>query len=382
MSKKVKVNFYIDARMINNSGIGVYIQKYIKYIIEDDMFKITLIGRKTELDRYFGKMLNWSHIEAKFPIYSISEQLRLPLLIPTCDIFWSPHYNVPLLPIRAHLRLVTIPDVYHLAYYETLSRAQKVYARVVANAAVQWANKVTTISYYSKTEIQRFTGVAADKVEVIHLGLDNELFRPIDDTINCQRVRVRYNLPNQYILFVGNVKPNKNLRRLVDGFAKLLTELPNLNLVITGRQEGFITGDPELFTRIQVDKALSDRIIFTGFVDTNDLPILYSLAKLFVFPSIYEGFGFPPLEAMACGCPVVASNVSSIPEICGKAAHYIDPFDPNDIARGLQIVATNSELRSQLVETGYWQCRRYNWEVSSKKFIQVVKDMMSSYHSW
>lgn len=369
------LHFCADSRMINNSGIGVYIREYIRFILTKDSFRITLIGRKDELDFYFSHFSNWHHIDADFPIYSITEQLKLPLLIPTCDVFWSPHYNVPLLPIRARRHLVTVPDVYHLAYYRTLSMPQKVYAKVVANAAVRRADRITTISMYSKQEILRFTGADAARIDVLYLGLDTTLFQPIRHPAEWKRVKTRYKLPDQYILFVGNVKPNKNLRRLVDGFAKLLTVLPALNLVITGKQEGFITGDPALFARIRADEELARRIVFTGFVDTKDLPVLYSLAHLFAFPSIYEGFGFPPLEAMACGCPVVASNASSIPEICGDAAQYVDPLDADSIARGLRVVATDSDLRQQLIGAGHRQCLRYNWTESSEGFVTLIKEL-------
>lgn len=369
------LHFCADVRMLNNSGIGVYVQRYIQSILRHNEFEVTLIGRKREVDSYFGEYTNWRHIEADFPIYSIKEQLKLPRLIPVCDVFWSPHYNVPMLPIRARRHLVTIPDVYHLAFYHTLSLAQKVYARVVANAATRIADKITTISEYSKQAIERYTGVSGSKIEVLYLGIDTTLFQSVTNLTDQERVKATYKLPDQYVLFVGNVKPNKNLRLLVDGFARLLTELPDLTLVITGKQEGFITGDPALFARIRADKALESRIVFTGFVDTADLPILYSSAYLFAFPSIYEGFGFPPLEAMACGCPVVASNAASIPEICGEAALYVDPIDPVDIARGVQALATDNELRVRLIERGHKQCQQYDWNKSSDRFIKLVDEL-------
>lgn len=371
------IHFCADARMINNSGIGVYIRQYIQFIIAQGSFKVTLLGRQNELNHYFSQFQNWTCIDADFVIYSITEQIRLPLLIPSCDVFWSPHYNIPVLPIRARRHLVTIPDVYHLAYYNTLSYAQKLYARVVVNAAVRKTTKIITISHYSKQEIKRLTGAVDSKIEVVYLGIDNNLFQTVDDEANQRRVKTHYRLPNQYILFVGNVKPNKNLHRLVDAFAKLLTELPNLTLVITGKQEGFITGDPALFARIRADEALSKRIVFTGFVDIDDLPVLYGLAHVFAFPSIYEGFGFPPLEAMACGCPVVASNAASIPEICGNAACYVDPFDSEDIARGLREVTTDDALRQKLIDAGYKQSLQYDWNKSSKHFVEVVEELAS-----
>lgn len=361
--------------MIRNSGIGVCINNYISSLIKSKKFEVTLVGKREEVNYFFENSGEWNYVRGNFPIYSIQEQIQLPIIIPACDIFWSPHYNIPLLPIRAKKRLTTIHDIFHLAHSETLTVAQRFYARLLTNQAVHRSNRILTVSHFSAQEIIRYTQVDATKIKVVLSGIDKKLFRQINDSHSHQRMESKYGIHGQYILFVGNVKPNKNLRRLVDGFAKLLTELPDLKLVITGKQEGFITGDPALFDRIRADEALASRIIFTGFVDTEDLPVLYSLAHLFAFPSIYEGFGFPPLEAMACGCPVVASNASSIPEICGEAACYVDPLDADDIARGLRAVATDRALRNQLIDAGHRQCLRYDWNESSERFVALIDQL-------
>lgn len=369
-----KRHFCADARMINNSGIGVYIHHYLRYILASDRFRVTLLGRKAELDSYFGTFANWQFIEADFPIYSVTEQLRLPRLIPACDLFWSPHYNIPLLPIRAKRHIVTIPDVYHLAFYNTLSMAQKLYARVVVNEATRQADRLTTISQYSKEEIVRFTGVRASKIDVVHLGVDTTLFQPVTDPDRRQRVQTQYKLPAHYLLFVGNVKPNKNLRRLVEAFATLMTDHPDLYLVITGKKEGFITGDPGLFERIEGNPELARRVSFTGYVSFDDLPVLYSLASLFVFPSIYEGFGFPPLEAMACGCAVVASNATSIPEVCGDAVEYIDPHSIESMGQGIRRMLSNPDYRQDLIGKGFIQYRKYDWQQSAETFVNLLTE--------
>lgn len=361
--------------MIRNSGIGVYIVNCIKCLIQTQRFNITLIGKEDEVDYPLDKHEGWNYIKGDFPIYSIQEQIKLPIMIPPCDIFWSPHYNVPLLPIRARKRLVTIHDIFHLAHATTLTPAQRLYAWLLTNQAVRRSDCVITVSHFSAQEITHHTGIDINSVKVILSGIDKNQFHPITDLRSPQRIGRKYGVSGRYILFVGNVKPNKNLRRLVDGFARILADLPDLTLVITGKQEGFITGDPTLFARIQADEALAKRIVFTGFVDTEDLPILYSLAHVFAFPSIYEGFGFPPLEAMSCGCPVVASNAASIPEICGDAALYVDPFDPEDIARGLREVATDNALRKKLIDAGHQQSLRYDWNKSSERFVEVIEEL-------
>ncbi|WP_374758086.1 glycosyltransferase family 4 protein [Fibrella forsythiae] len=361
--------------MIHNSGIGVYIRHYLNYLLSKEAFVVTLLGRRKELTEAFGQFSNWKYVEADFPIYSIQEQIKLPLLIPSCDIFWSPHYNIPMLPIRANKRLVTVPDVFHIAHLETLTTAQKLYASTVTRAAVRLSDRIITISDFSAREITRLTGVLANKVVTIPLGLDRNLFKRVDDGLVRDRVRRKYQLPKQYILFVGNVKPNKNLQQLVEGFARLLTKLPDYYLLIVGKKDGFITGDKRLIDRIDTDPALAKKVSFSGYVDLVDLPVLYSMADVFAFPSIYEGFGFPPLEAMACGCPVVASNRSSIPEVCGTAAYYIDPVDAEDMEKGLWNVLTDETLRQRLIASGQAHVNQFDWGQSQQRFAAEIEKL-------
>ena len=364
--------------MINNSGIGVYIREYIIALLEDDFIALTIIGRYTDLEPIYNQFSierRCNHIEADIPIYSVKEQIILPKLIPSCDVFWSPHYNIPILPIRAKKRLVTIPDVFHLAHLKLLSIAQKAYAKIVTNTAVLWSNKILTISNFSKKEIIRLTNVDANKIETIHLGINLNHFTHIKDVIRREEVRVMYNLPERFVLFVGNVKPNKNLRLLVEAFSQLTGKMDSVKLLIAGKKDGFITGDPTLFERIQKDIFLRERVLFSGFVEDEHLPVMYSMANVFAFPSLYEGFGFPPLEAMACRCPVVASDAGSIPEICGDAPIYIDPHNPTDLANGIKKIILNQNFREKLIEDGLKQVEQYNWQESKRKFVQEVKKL-------
>jgi glycosyltransferase involved in cell wall biosynthesis len=366
----------IDARMINNSGIGVYINNYIRYFLEKTPYHVILLGKNIELNKYFGNYTNWEYIEADFPIYSFSEQIKLPLIIPECDVFWSPHYNIPLLPIKAKKRIVTIPDTFHLAYKHLFSIHKQWYAQLVMNQAVKLADQVITISNYSRQEIIRYTGCPLDHIITIYLGIDNELFQPTSDAIRLEQVKKRYDIPDRFILFVGNVKPNKNLSTLVKSLLLVVSHQPDIYLVIVGKKEGFLNGDSELFDIISQNAILLKHIIFTNYVAFEDLPVLYSLATVFAFPSFYEGFGFPPLEAMACDCPVVASDAASIPEICGDAVYYVSPEKPESMAKGLIEVLNNQQERLDLVKRGRNQFLRYNWGVSAYKFEQVVSSLM------
>jgi glycosyltransferase involved in cell wall biosynthesis len=364
----------IDARMLNNSGIGVYIKNYIKFILYTQKYNLILLGNRKEIQDYFVGEDRFKIIEFNAPIYSIKEQLQLPLIIPKCDIFWSPHYNIPVMPIRAKKRLVTIPDAAHLALSKVFefSLIKRYYAKIVFKAAAYLSDHITTISYFSKEEIIKYTKVKAEKISVIHLGIDNTLFRKIDNNQDKTILKNKYNLPDKYILFVGNVKPHKNLKGLILAFKHAENKLKDYKILIVGKKEGFITGDKEVFSLIEKSE-LIDKITFTGYVSTEDLPLIYNFADIFVFPSIYEGFGFPPLEAMACGCPVVTTKKASMPEICEDAVKYVEIENTESLSSSIIEVAENESLRNSLINKGYVQYKKFTWEASGKEFTNILE---------
>jgi len=356
----------IDFRMHNASGIGTYIRSIVPYLL--DGFKVILLVNSDEIQKY-----SWSNkveiIECNARIYSIKEQFELARKIPRCDIFWSPHYNIPLLPIRARKRMVTIHDVFHLAFYDTLTLKQKIYAKLVINQAVRRSNKVLTVSKFSADEIKKYTKTSK-KIEVIYNAVDFNKFKVINDKSRLNSVKAKYKLPEDFLLFVGNVKPHKNLKNLL----LAITDI-DVNLVIVGKKDGFITGDKNIWNIIKSNN-LENRVFFTGYVEDEDIPVIYNLAKAFVFPSLYEGFGLPPLEAQACGCPVIVSNVASLPEVCGDSALYCDPYDVKDIRDKIETLIRDEELQEELRRKGFENVKRFSWEKSARKVIKVIEDLI------
>jgi glycosyltransferase involved in cell wall biosynthesis len=351
--------------MHNASGIGTYIKSIVPFLAAN--FNVTLIGNAAEIASY-----TWSTsvniIDDNTRIYSIKEQWMLFRKIPTCDVFWSPHYNVPIFPIRAKKRIVTIHDVFHLAFYDDLSFKQKVYARLVINQAVRKSDVILTDSVFSSSEIKKHTG--HDINHIVGCAIDFNRFHIID-TIELVRVRNKYNLPEKFILFVGNIKPHKNLKKLLLSLEKVSI----INLVIVGKKDGFITGDDELAVLINNTAFLKNRVHFTGYVKDEDIPIIYNLAKLFVFPSLYEGFGIPPLEAQACGCPVITSNAASLPEVCGDSVIYCDPYSVDDIANKINMVLSDGALQNELRARGFENIKRFSWEKSAQQIINIIEDI-------
>ena len=355
----------IDFRMHKASGIGTYVKSLLPFLVEK--FEVILLGSRAEIQDYA-----WSKgvkiLECKSKIYSIKEQLELPLKIPKCDIFWSPHYNIPILPIMAKFRVVTIHDAFHLAFYDTLNFMQKIYAKTIFYQALSRSDIVLSVSDFSRSEILKYA--KTDKnIFVVPNAIDEGHFNHHCDSDALKAVAKDYGLPEDFVLFVGNVKPHKNLKNLLFALEKM-----DLNLVIVGKKDGFITGD-SIISEIIRRKNLSNRIFFTGYVKDADIAAIYNLAKLFVFPSLYEGFGIPPLEAQACGCPVVCSDAASLPEACGDSVVYFDPYSVEDMRDKIQMVLDDENLQNELRVKGFENIKRFSWERSAKQIIEIMESL-------
>jgi glycosyltransferase involved in cell wall biosynthesis len=267
---------------------------------------------------------------------------------------------------------VTIHDCIHLMFPQYLpNRLAYTYARLSLYTATRRADRILTVSETSKVDILRFFQVPAEKITVIHNAID-ERFRTAPSEAVVELVRERYQLKDQFVLYVGNIKPHKNLERLIDAFSRLRRHgADHLKLLIIGDQISKYQG----LRRAVHKHKLHKHVRFLGFVPLETLAVLYRLADVFVFPSLYEGFGLPPLEAMASGTPVVTSNVSSLPEVVGDAAILVDPYDPQSIADGMRKVLEDADLRAGLSARGLEQARKYSWERSVERIRQIYEEV-------
>ena len=363
----------IDVRKLHDFGIGRYIRNLVKHLgVLDQDTEYVLLCRPQDCDALRQLAPNFRPVADESKPYSFREQISIParLLRHRVDLLHEPHYVLPpLVPCRS---VVTIHDCIHLMFPQYLpNRAAYVYARASLWMAARRAERILTASETSKSDILRYCDVPAERITVIHHAIDDR-FASEPQEADIQRTRERYQLDGPFALYVGNIKPHKNLERLIDAFHLVRREgFERLKLLIIGDE---ISKYPRL--RRAVDRyKLHKHVRFQGFVGDETLAALYRLATVFVFPSLYEGFGLPPLEAMASGTPVVASNTSSLPEVLGDAAVLVDPYSAQSIASGIQQVLDDPVLRETLRTRGLERARGYSWETSVQRTLDVYRDV-------
>ena len=363
----------IDARKLHDFGIGTYIRNLLRQLARVDRnTEYVLLTPRVDLDVAAQLGPNFRSVLEPSPNYSLREQIHVPWVLrrERPDVFHAPHYVLPAaVPCRS---VVTIHDCIHLMFPQYLpNKAAYAYARASMWTAVKRSNRILTVSQASKRDILHFFNVAPEKIVVAYNAIDDHFWlTPPDEEV--ARVKERYQLDHQFVLYVGNIKPHKNLVRLIEAFAALRRGgHDELKLLIIGDEISKLPALRRAVHRHQLHK----HVRFLGYVSDGTLRILYRLASVFVFPSLYEGFGLPPLEAMASGTPVVTSNQSSLPEVAGDAAVLVDPYDVTSIEDGMRRVLTDAALAADLRRRGPERAREFSWARSVEKTRQVYDEV-------
>jgi len=371
----------IDARMGHTRvGMGVYVRGLISHLGE--------IDRENE---YFiivhkHKNADFVPVQENFAVWETSisyenhftrdlwEQAYLPLKLHKAkiDVYHGLNYVLPILGDTG--MVLTAYDMISFAtpeWYKPISRFR---VQRLLKMSAKRAHKIITGSENSKRDIIKILGVPEEKVRVIYIGID-DVYRPINDKRKLDSVKARYNITDRFILHVGSLSPRKNIPRLIDAYSRLPAEiLEEYQLVIVGKRSWKAD---EIFAKVKQLK-LEDKVVFTGFVEDSDLPLLMNRAALLAFPSLYEGFGIPPLEAMACGTPVVASNTSSIPEVVGDAALLFDPYNVEEMTVAMHRALTDEQLRSDLRQKGFERIRHFSWEKAARETLAVYEEVYNA----
>jgi glycosyltransferase involved in cell wall biosynthesis len=351
----------IDVRMARHAGIGSYIRNLVPRVVSlRPQWRFTLLTSECGMSDW-ARTPDARLVKTRSDIYSVAEQLELPRLTPRgTDLFWSPHYNIPFLS-RAPL-VVTVHDLAHLAlpqfYGGTIRTA---YARAMFGRIRKIAREVIFVSQFSADEFSSRIGKPRHAT-VIHNAVGDE-WRPSEQSEASPH-------PNPYILFVGSAKPHKNLQTLIGAFERLAPEIPH-DLVLIGSIGGIRTTDNEAVDRARSGPA-AKRIVIIENASDLDVRRYMSSAVVLVHPSIYEGFGLPPLEAMAVGCPCLVARAASLPEVCGDAAAYFRPADSGDLEAHLRRLLNDDALRARLKSAGLQRAAQFRWDTAAAETAAVL----------
>lgn len=357
-----------------STGIGRYLRNFIDYVSHYDREnRYTLFAnQRTEYRCQLPKNIRIKVIKEWLAPFWDQVQLPLSLKRERIDLFFSPYYKKPFFtPARSIITIHDLNPLFLLANSIKLRLKYRLYFATVLKLSSRRADKIIAVSQYVKEEIIKLAGVPRNKVAVIYNGVGKE-FHPIVSSMLSSQIKKRLNILGEFILYVGNLMPHKNVRRLIEAYAGLPDSLKTkYQLVIGGTKGEFF---PPLLKRTEELK-LKGRVIFTDFISSRDIASIYQAATLFVFPSLCEGFGLPPLEAMACGTPVIVSNITSLPEVVEDAGILVNPYEVDEIKETIIRVLTDSKLRNDLIQEGLKRAEQFTLEKTAKRILEVFGEV-------
>jgi glycosyltransferase involved in cell wall biosynthesis len=366
------------AAMRQRAGVGRYTRNLVQALAELDQeneYRLFTAGDPAPPDGWPPNFsLRMTRVPARF-LTAGWHKLRLPVPVERfagdADIFHSPDFTLP--PLDSARGVVTIHDLSFLKLPQFADPGLREYLTARTPDSARRAARVLADSENTRQDVIELLEIPPEKVTVVRGGVEPR-FRPIRDPDHLQAVRERYQLPELFVLFVGTIEPRKNLGRLISAYAEMRrqTGLPH-SLILSG-SKGWLSD--AIYEQVK-NEGLEEDVKFPGFVDDADLPALYTLADLFAFPSLYEGFGLPPLEAMACGTPVIASRNSSLPEVLGAAPLYVGAHDTEGLADAMARVLADATLRVRLAELGRAQAARFTWAGAAQELLDAYRLVMA-----
>ena len=388
----------IDIRVLSRgtrTGIEEYTINLLDFLLPLDKsinYKLFYNGyRKIELNYSWANLDNVEIKKFRFPnngLFLFNRWARWPKidrLLGGVDIFFNPHFFIAPVSLGCK-KTVTFHDLSFELYPQLFSLSKRVWQKILMNTKkeAKEANQIISVSISTKQDLIDFYKIPENKIKVIYSGVDENLknFTLVSDRISANKqnskileIKKKYHLPNKFILYFGTIEPRKNLIGLIKTFEKFKKsyepQITNYKLVIAGKKGWLYKNVLKTAKRSHFSK----EIILTDFINNEDKAYLYNLASLFVYPSFYEGFGFPPLEAMVCGLPVITSNLSSLPEIVGKAAIMINPYNIDEFAWAMYLLLKDKNLRKRLIKEGTEQVKKFRWKRCAEETLNVLKNL-------
>jgi len=353
------------------TGIGVYIYNLIDALNRANISDIDIITiNHKEMDCFPNEQII---IENPFPListYAWYSYIFRKIGKYNIDIIHNPA-QVPTIFTKKLRYIISVMDLTPFIVPNESKHGRPLIYKLLFNETLKKANKIISISESTRNDLVEYFDIESDKIVTIPLAV-NALYKHLP-TEKTTIVKQKYNINYPYILYVGTLEARKNIARLIKAFYKLRKQGVSHKLIIVGKRGWKYK---EIFDIIR-ELHLESDVIFTGYVRENDLPALYSAADVFVYPSIYEGFGLPLLEAMACGTPVITSNASSLPEVVNDAAVTVNPYDTDSLTNAIYAILSNNDLRSDLVRKGYKRAASYSWDKCASRTVQVYNDVYS-----
>ncbi len=307
-------------------------------------------------------------LKYKGPIFRIPIFLAKESLVDKLDILHV-QYNAP--PVHKGRLIVTIHDLAFIHFPKTFDRFQRYRLKILVPLNAKKAKRVICGSRYSKNDISEFCKIDGTKIEVIPYGVSSSCKTVESNSKKRKEILAKYGIKEKFIFSLGRLNERKNLSSLIAAYKNLRdSDKLDLSLVIAGYKDF-------LFDKVLTDiknSGYENDIVLTGYIDDEDLPVIFGSAELFVYPSLFEGFGLPPLEAMICKCPVIASNVSSIPEVVGDAGILVDPNNVDEISQAIHRVASNPGLKAEMKKKGFEKARMFSWTAAARKTLTVYEE--------
>lgn len=322
---------------------------------------------------------NFNIVEIPGKIYPFWEQIELPKFVKAykCDLL---HCTSNTAPLKVESKLITtLHDIIFkeeglVKYlFSSASWYQKIgnlYRRFIVKGVVKKSNRLITVSNFEKENIKKTFQIDDKKITTVHNGVNNDFHNHFNKN-RKELVKKEYNLPEKFLLHIGNRDPRKNTKRVLEAFCKLkLSHIEDFSLVIIGLNRNTLN---HILDELSISKKIKNDIIITSYISDEDLPVVYNLASLFLFPSLREGFGIPIIEAMAAGVPVITSNTSSMPEVAGESAHLINPTKTKELEQAIIQILSDEEYRLNLIRKGIEQSKSFSWAQSAESVLNVYE---------
>jgi len=367
----MKIGLITDNIDKQSAGVGSYSKSLCNALLSIDKKNKYVFIHNSFNNYYKGK----SEIIIKSANNPIFYFLRKFLLFPLrlykekFDIVHDTYHFFPLLFNRKTKKVVTVFDIIPIVDPKNHRFASYVSHSLLLKWVIRRVDKVLAISDKTKQDLITYLNVPENKIVVTLLAADKQYCK-INNSKLIDNVKHKYGISSPYILYVGTLEPRKNVPALLEAYAKIKKKIPH-KLVIVGKKGWKYKKIFETIDRLR----LNDDVLFTGYVLNEDLPALYNGADLFVYPSFYEGFGLPPLEAMQCGCPVITSNTSSLPEVVGNGGIMVNPNNISELSKHMEMVLKNKNLRQKLIKSGLKQAKKFSWEKCARETLKVYEEV-------